>query len=136
MPGAHNDISKISISFFFHRIFDKAIVYFLAWKSGFYNNHPRKCIKRYENVRNRSLQHNTLVVVIIRWGFTLPVISIPISSRTWLTTASDSSSSPDSPRISSSVSLTIKRNINTCTVKYITVLNHQCKLIINHKQTF
>ena len=39
---------------------------------------------------------------------TLPDISMPISSNTWLTTASCSSSSPDSSSMESSVSLTIR----------------------------
>ena len=42
----------------------------------------------------------------IKQDLTFPEISIPISSKTWLTIASSSSSSPDSVRRSSSVSLT------------------------------
>lgn len=40
---------------------------------------------------------------------TFPEISIPISSRTWLTMSWDSSSSPDSSKMSSKVSLTGQR---------------------------
>mgnify|MGYP006973409558 CR=1 FL=1 len=42
---------------------------------------------------------------------TFPEISMPISSNTWLTTASCSSSSPDSSKIESNVSLTVTKKI-------------------------
>ena len=46
---------------------------------------------------------------------TLPEISIPISSSTWLTTASCSSSSPDSSKMSSNESLTTNNSYHFCT---------------------
>lgn len=65
---------------------------------------------------NKHLSYQNLYIYIMhrqpKWKLlTFPVISIPISSNTCWTTASCSSSSPDSLRILSSVSLTLRRVI-------------------------
>lgn len=57
------------------------------------------------NVQQFGEKNEKRMAVIL----TFPEISMPISSNTWLTTASCSSSSPDSSKIESNVSLTITK---------------------------